>query len=418
MIHKHVLDNGIRVVAEELPSVRSATIGLWVNVGSRDEGDAEHGISHFLEHMFFKGTEKRSAKEIALEIDGIGGELNAFTSRETTTFYAKVLDEHLSTAIDILADNFHSSCFDSAEIKKEQQVVLEEIKMVEDDPEDLVHELHLQAALRGSPLARSILGTPDSVSSITREKILNFIHRSYDPKKILVAVAGRFEPVELIKQLESAFGKYTFEGEPSRRRPAPKVMPSLQMRNRTLEQVHLCIGTEGISYMDPDRYVLCILNTVLGGGMSSRLFQEVREEKGWAYTIYSSPSSYQDSGLFTVYAGTSAENLSKVTAVVLNQLKSLKEKGIEVDELERAKRNILGSMMLSMESTGSRMSRIAKEELYFERNFTLKEITSEINQVSLAQVQALANRLFRKESLSLTALGKIDRKRLPETLEI
>jgi len=414
MLHKHLLDNGIRIVAEELPSVRSATIGLWVNVGSRDEAECEHGLSHFLEHMFFKGTKKRTAKEIALEIDGIGGELNAFTSRENTTFYAKVLDEDLSKAIDILSDNFHSSCFDPAEIEKEKQVVLEEIKMVEDDPEDLVHELHLQAAWKGSALARSILGTPESVSAITREKILAFVRRRYDPKQILISVAGRFEPVVLMRQLESAFGKYAFEDSALRQRQRPALTPRTQVKNRSLEQAHLCIGTEGISYHDPDRYALGILNTALGGGMSSRLFQEVREEMAWAYTIYSSPSSYQDGGLFTVYAASSVENLSKVIGVVLKQFKSLKDEGLEVDELARAKSHMIGSMMLSMESTGSRMSRIAKEELHFQRSLPLKEIVSEINQVSLAQVQALANRLFRQENLSLTALGGLDQAMIPE----
>ncbi|MFY9271342.1 MAG: pitrilysin family protein [Candidatus Manganitrophaceae bacterium] len=416
MVRKVVLDNGIRIVTERLASVKSVSIGLWVNIGSRDEEAHEHGMSHFLEHMFFKGTEKRTAKEIAREIDAVGGELNAFTSRETTTFYAKVLDAHLGEAVDILSDNFHSSTFDSREIEKEKQVVIEEIKMVEDDPEDLVHDLYTEDVWKGNPLSRSILGTAETISGITRKKILRFLRRTYDPKEIVIAVAGRFEAEPLMKILDRAFGSYTSEEIRLHPRIPPQIVPHFQVKKRKLEQVHLCIGTKGLSHADPDRYALYVLNTILGGSVSSRLFQEVREQRGLAYSIYSFPSSYQDGGLFTVYAGTSAVHAPKVVGLIAKEFKKMKEKGVDATELEKAKNHIKGSLMLSMESTSSRMSKLAKDELYFGRSFSLQEIVREVDRVSGKQVHRLADTLFDAKNFSLTALGKIDAGQLPQDL--
>jgi len=407
MILKRVLENGIRIVAERIPSVKSVSIGLWVNVGSRDEAEDEYGSSHFLEHMFFKGTKTRSAKQIALAADELGGELNAFTTRESTTFYAKVLDEHLATVIDLLSDIFHASVFEPSEIEKERQVIAEEIKMVEDDPEDLVYDLHLEETWRGSTLAHSILGTPEHVKRMTRKKILRYIKRTYDPKEMVIAVAGRFDPEKMMAQLESAFGNYSNTDVCMNPRCVPKITPHIQVKKRKLEQAHLCIGTRGLSSLDPDRYALYLLNTILGGGASSRLFQEVREERGWAYSIYSSPSSYLDCGLFTIYAGTSPQNVDNVVEVVLKMLNKVKKNGVDADELRRAKNQTKGSIMLSMENTSTRMGRIAKEELYFGRNFSLKEIVREIDKVSPMQLLDLANTLFTQESLSITAIGPV-----------
>lgn len=418
MIYKTVLENGIRVVAERIPSVRSVSIGLWVNVGSRDEEADEHGVSHFLEHMFFKGTQTRSAKEIALVADQLGGELNAFTTRETTTFYAKVLDEHAATMVDLLSDIFHTSLFDPVEIEKEAQVILEEIKMVEDDPEDFIYDLHIEETWRGSPLAHSILGTPESVSGMTREKILRYIQRAYDPREMVISLAGRFDLVTMMKHLEAAFGKYQNDTSHLYPRRAPKITPNVQVKKRKLEQVHLCIGTAGLSYLDPSRYALYLLNTILGGGSSSRLFQEVREERGWAYSIYSSPSFCLDGGLFTVYAGTSPKNVSKVIDIVLKMLHKVKKEGVDSEELSRAKDQTKGSILLSMESTSTRMCRIAKEEIHFGRNFSLKEVAREIDKVSLPEIQVLANLLFQEETLSLTAIGQVNRKMFPQHLVI
>ncbi|MFQ5781197.1 MAG: M16 family metallopeptidase, partial [Nitrospiria bacterium] len=364
----------------------------------------------------FKGTRNRSAKEIAREIDAIGGELNAFTSRESTTFYAKVLDDHLPKAIEILSDNFHCSKFEPREIEREKQVVVEEIKMVEDDPEDFVHDLYIKDIWKGNPLARPILGTVETVSNISRGKILRFLKRTYDPREIVISVAGRFDPASLMKYLEKAFGKYAANGTHLFPRQAPEITPHFQVKKRRLEQVHICIGTPGLPQGHPDRYALYVMNNVLGGGVSSRLFQEIRERRGWAYTIYSYPSSYQDGGLLTVYAGASAQNAPRVIERVVKELKKVKEKGIDGVELERAKNHIKGNLMLSMESTSSRMSKLAKDELYFGRCFTFREIIREIDKISLPQVQQLADSLFDPKFLSLTALGKINAKILPQTL--
>ncbi len=413
-----VLDNGIRVVAEKMSGVRSVSIGIWVNIGSRDEEPDEHGISHFLEHMFFKGTRKRSAKEIARKIDAIGGELNAFTSRETTTFYAKVLDDHLPHAVDILADNFHHSLFDAREIAKEKQVVTEEIKMVEDDPEDLVHELHTADVWKEHPLGRPILGTIQTISEMTRKKIVHFLKRTYDPEQIVISAAGNFTPTSLIKSLASAFGKYRAkEAQVSPRQP-PRIQPSIQVKEKDLEQVHLCIGLPGLPDNHADRHALHILHTILGGSVSSKLFQEIRERRGLAYSIYSSLSAYQDGGLLTLYAATSAQNAPRVIELILKELRGLKEKGLDAVEMEEAKNHMKGNIMLSMESSSSRMSKLARNEIRFGRDFSLTELIRQINHVSKQQVHTLTQSLFDAKSLSFTALGKVDTGVVPQNISL
>lgn len=416
MFKKTLLDNGIRVVAEKIPSVRSVSIGMWIAIGSRDEREDEHGISHFLEHMFFKGTERRSAKEIALEIDAIGGELNAFTSRETTTFYAKVLDEHLAKAVEILSDNFHHSRFDPREIGKEKQVVMEEIRMVEDDPEDLVHDLYTAQMWRGNPLGRTILGTTGTIGALSREKIIGFLRRNYHPSSIVLSVAGHFDHDRLIKRLDAAFGSYRQEGESLRIRETPSGQAALVLKKRRLEQVHLCFGTRGLPQNHPDRYALTVLNSVIGGSVSSRLFQEIRERRGLAYSIYSDLSSFEDAGLFTVYAAASRKSASQVTSLIAREFRKIREKGIGPEELKKAKNQIKGSVMLAMESTSARMSKLAREEIYFGRNFSLEEIIAEVERVSVGQVIRLAQEVFDPRAYSLVALGPLSRKEIPEDL--
>ncbi len=413
-----VLDNGIRVVAEKMSGVKSVSIGIWVNIGSRDEEPDEHGMSHFLEHMFFKGTETRSAKEIARKIDAIGGELNAFTSRETTTFYAKVLDDHLPHAVEILSDNFHHSLFDAREIAKEKQVVIEEIKMVEDDPEDMVHELHTADVWKEHPLGRPILGTSETISAITRKRIVRFLQHTYDPRQIVISVAGSFTPTSLVKLLASAFGGYRANGIRIAPRQPPQTQPRVQIKEKDLEQVHVCIGLPGFPDNHPDRYALHVLHTILGGSVSSRLFQEIRERRGLAYSIYSSVSSYQDGGLLTFYAATSPQNAARVVELILKELRGLKEKGLDAVEMEDAKNHIKGSIMLSMESSSSRMSKLARNELRFGRDFSLTEVIRQVNRVSKQQVHRLTQTLFDAKSLSLTALGKVDASVLPSNLNI
>ncbi len=415
---KMVLDNGIRIVAEKMSGVKSVSIGIWVNVGSRDEAPDEHGMSHFLEHMFFKGTQKRSAKEIARKIDAIGGELNAFTSRETTTFYAKVLDDHLSHAVDILSDNFHHSLFDAREIAKEKQVVIEEIKMVEDDPEDMVHEMHTADVWKEHPLGRPILGTIETISAVTRKRIVGFLRSTYDPKQIVISAAGNFTPTALIKLLSSAFGEYQANGIRVSPRQPPQTQTRVQIKEKDLEQVHLCLGLPGLPDNHVDRYALHVLHTILGGSVSSRLFQEIRERRGLAYSIYSSVSAYQDGGLLTFYAATGPQNTARVIELILKALRSLKEKGLDTVELEEAKNHIKGNIMLSMESSSSRMSKLARNELRFGKDFSLADVIRQINRVSKQQVHQLTQTLFDAHSLSFTALGKVDASVIPQNLNL
>jgi len=324
-----------------------------------------------------------------------------------------VLDEHLPKAVEILSDNFHHSTFEPKEIERERQVVMEEIKMIEDDPEDLIHDLYTEEVWKGNPLGRTIVGTPESIGEISRRKILRFLSQRYHPKEIVISVAGNFDPDSLFALLERAFGGFSGKEAEIRPREGPKFLPSLTIRRRKLEQVHLCLGTGGLHHAHPDRYGLYVLNTVLGGSVSSRLFQEIRERRGLAYSIYSYPSSYQDSGLFTVYAATSRKNFPKVVGLIHKEFKKLREKGVDTLELQKAKNHIKGSLMLSMESTSSRMSKLAKEELYFGRHFSLEEILSEIEKVN-GQVQGLAEELFRPSHFCLAALGNVTRRDLTD----
>ena len=416
MYRKEIFENGIRIVAEKMSSVKSVSVGLWVNVGSRDEEESEQGLSHFLEHMFFKGTETRTSQDIAQEIDSLGGELNAFTSRETTTFYAKVLDADLSKAAGLLSDIFHHSMFDTRDITKEKQVVMEEFKMVEDDPEDLVHDLHTQSIWRGHPLGRSILGTRETIESISREAILKYLKRYYHPGQIIISVAGNFDWTALIRLLDKAFGHFTSPNGLAPIRLAPQAQGGILARRKPLEQIHFCLGTRGLAQNHPDRYAAYTLNTLLGGGVSSRLFQEVRENKGWAYSIYSVLSSYKDAGLFSVYAATSLETALKAIRLVMKEIKQIKEKGVNSTELDKAKGHMKGSLMLSLESTNSRMIRLAKDEIYFGRYVSLDEILKAIDRVSPRKIQKLAEELFDPQLLTLTTLGPLAKKDLPDNL--
>ncbi len=413
-MRKVVLDNGIRVVMERIPSVKSVSIGLWVNVGSRDESTDEHGLSHFLEHMFFKGTPRRSAKEIALEIDVLGGEVNAFTSKETTTFYARVLGECLPQAVDILSDNFHCALFDSGEIEKERRVVMEEIKMVEDDPEDLLHERHLSGIWKGHSLGRPILGTNETLATFNRPRIIRFVRRTYDPHQMVISVAGQFSVAETLSQLSRAFGAYTAPQSDLIPREAPVLKAHYQVQWRKLEQVHLCLGMPGLPQGHPDRFTLYVLNAILGGSVSSRLFQEVREKSGLAYTICSSPSFYQDTGILTVYAGAGPAHAPRVLQLTLREIKKLRNNGVDTAELERAKKHVTGSMMLGMENMNSRMGTLAKNELYFGRAFTLDQVVRAIQGVSVKDLMQLSATIFDEKRLSLTALGPIRATDLPE----
>lgn len=407
MYRKLVLNNGLRVVTERISTLKSVTVGLWVNVGSRDEEAGEEGLSHFLEHMFFKGTRTRSATQISREIDALGGEMNAFTTRETTTFYVKVLDQQLKPALALLADLFHHSRFDPKEVKKEKQVVLEELRMVEDDPEDLVQELHQAQMLKRHPLGRPILGEEAAIQGLRREHLLRYVSTHYHPRQIVVAVAGHFDPKELSVLLEASFGSFHRAASPSMNRWPSQVSGGLMVRRKSLEQAHVSMGLKGLALGHKDRYAAYALNAVLGGSVSSRLFQEVREKRGLAYSIYSYLSAFSDGGTFTIYAATRPREAARVVELVCKEIRRLRHAGVGRAELDRAKNQMKGSLMLSLESSHSRMSKLAKDELYLGRHQSLEEILSEIDRVSGEQVLRLSRELFDLSCLSVTALGPV-----------
>lgn len=413
MYRKLVLDNGMRVVTERIPTLKSVTVGIWVNTGSRDEQLSQAGYSHFIEHMFFKGTRSRSATEISREIDGLGGEMNAFTTRETTTFYVKVLDQQLQQALELLADLFHHSRFDSKEVEKEKQVVLEEIRMVQDDPEDLVQELHTGQVLGRHPLGRSILGREDTIRTLKRPDLLGYIDAHYDPGQIVIAIAGNFEQAKVERLVARYFGrtKSTKRISKDARRP-PEVHGGVLVKRKPLEQVHLCLGLKGVAAGHRDRYALYALNSVLGGSMSSRLFQEVREKRGLAYSIYSFLSGYSDVGTVTVYAATRPKEVERVVELVCREIGRISKQGIERKELDRAKNQMKGSLMLSLESSHSRMSKLAKDELVYGTRTSLEEMVGHIDQVTVEQVYAVGHQLFGLNRLSITGLGPLSQRAL------
>ncbi len=413
MYRKLILDNGVRLVTERIPTLRSATVGLWVNTGSRDESPEQAGYSHFIEHMFFKGTTTRSATDISREIDSLGGEMNAFTTRETTTFYVKVLDQHLAKALDLLSDLFHRSRFGTKEIEKEKQVVLEEIRMVQDDPEDLVQELHTGQVMGRHPLGRPILGRESTIARLRRNDLLEYIETHYRPQEMVLAVAGNFDQRELERTIIRTFG---------RRRQSSNVLPhqrwppdhcgGLLMKRKPLEQVHLCVGLKGIAASHKDRYVVYVLNSVLGGSVSSRLFQEVREKRGLAYSIYSCLSGYSDGGTITIYAGTRASEFERVIDLIRRQVKKMATNGIERSELKRTKDQMKGSLMLSLESSHSRMNKLAKDELIAGGHTSLEEMLAEIEAITEQRVLLLARELLTPETMALTGLGPLSPRQL------
>lgn len=418
MYRKDTLSNGIRVVSETLPKSRSVSIGVWVKVGSRHEPPAIGGISHFIEHMFFKGTGKRSAKDIAIEMDSIGGEMNAFTSQETTTYYAKVVDEHLPVVIEILADILIGAKFDPSEMEKERRVILEEIKGVEDTPDDYIHELFTNTVWPDNSLGRPILGTRETIRELKHNDIVSYIDSYYHPREIVISVAGNFEHTRLIELLDLHFGKLARTGVP-KKEATPAFTRAVTVRKKQLEQVQLCLGCKGINYMHEDRFVISALNTVLGNSMSSRLFQEIREQNALAYSIYSYVTSYRDTGLLTVYAGTDPSNALDVVRLVVKEMKKIKEEGITPAEELRVKNQIKGSLILSLESSNSHMSRLARQEIYFGKYISMDDIIKGVEKVTMDQVQRLAQQLFTGENTSLTVLGPLSKTDVPdEVVEI
>ncbi|MGQ0667400.1 MAG: M16 family metallopeptidase [Nitrospiraceae bacterium] len=413
MYRKLILDNGVRLVTERIPTLKSVTVGLWVDTGSRDENPGQAGYSHFIEHMFFKGTTTRSATDISREIDALGGEMNAFTTRETTTFYVKVLDQHLPKALDLLSDLFHRSRFGTKEIEKEKQVVLEEIRMVQDDPEDLVQELHTELVMGGHPLGRPILGQESTIARLRREDLLDYIETHYRPQEMVLAVAGNFDQRQLEQTIARAFGRrrQAASAQPRKRWP-PEVCGGVMMKRKPLEQVHLCVGLKGIAANHNDRYAAYVLNSVLGGSVSSRLFQEIREKRGLAYSIYSCLSGYSDGGTITIYAGTRAREVERVVDLIRREVRKMATHGVERAELKRTKDQMKGSLMLSLESSHSRMNKLAKDELIAGGHTSLEDMLSEIETITEQQVLRLAQDLLAPETMALTGLGPLSARQM------
>ena len=412
MFAKTILDNGIRVVTHEMRDHRSASLGIWVENGSRHESAPQNGISHFIEHLLFKGTERRSAGRIAEEMDAVGGVLNAFTSKEQTCYYAKVLDEDLPLAIDLLTDIFLHSSFDAEEIERERSVILQEISQAEDTPDDYVHDLFSVDFFRDHPIARPICGRLETVNSFQRADIVDFFKSRYLPSRVIVAAAGNLRHDRLVEEMRARLGGVGDGSDPAavlegERKPA--MASGVYPHAKSLEQVHLCLGMPGVAQADPRRYPGYVLNTLLGGGMSSRLFQEIREKRGKAYSVYSFSSSYKDVGYLGVYAGTSAESAEEVVELIVKELRKLAGGEVNEDELTRTRGQLVGSMMLGLESTDSWMSHIARNEIYFGQAVGTDEICRRIRAVTREEVIKLAENLFHPEDMTLTLLGDVSK---------
>ncbi len=404
VVVREVLDTGLRLVTETMPHVRSVTIGVWLTRGSRHESDAQAGIAHFVEHMLFKGTDTRSAEDIAQAIDSIGGQLDAFTAKEYAGYYIKVLDEHLPLAVELLSDIVMRPAFVEEEVGREKKVILEEIKMVEDTPDDLVHELFTQHFWEGHSLGRPILGSKETVEAFTGQSLREYFHRAYVAPNMIVSAAGNLDHAHVRDLIGTAFGTLSTESE-AIRQPPPVVKPSVLLRTKELEQSHICLGTNSYQQNHDDRYVSYILNSVLGGSMSSRLFQNVREKRGLAYSVFSGMSAYRDAGNMTIYAGCGADAVEEVIDLSVEELRTLKRTPVPADELKRAKDHLKGSLMLSLENTASRMSHLARQEIYFDRHFSLDETLAGVQRVTADDIQRVARDLLSNGSLAVTVLG-------------
>lgn len=407
MITKSVLHNGIRVISETMPHSHSVSIGIWITNGSRNDQIDINGASHFIEHLLFKGTPTRNALDIAREIDSVGGVLNAFTCREYVCYYAKVLDEALPKAVELLADIFLNSLFDQSDIEKERKVVFQEIWMLKDNPDSYIHDLFCQNLWKSHPLGMSIIGTEETVGRISRETLLDFRNKRFCAEDIIIAVAGNVVHDDLMILLENLFSDVA-PGGYAKNESTPTYKKQINLNNKDLEQVHLCLGTKALPQNSPKRYVGYIINTILGGGISSRLFQEVREKRGLAYSVYSYILSHSDAGTFVVYAGTKKEQLFEVVEVILQLMKKMKSAPVTSAEMLFAIDHLKGNLLLSLESTDNRMTKLAKNEIYFDRQISIPEIVAGLERVTTTDIIDLCNELFQDRFLTLELMGKLD----------
>ena len=407
-IEQATLPNGLRVITERMSHVRSVSMGVWIGSGSRREVGAENGLSHFIEHMVFKGTETRSAEDIARSVDSIGGGLDAFTSKELVSYNTKVLDEHVPIAFDVLSDLVLNPLFRDDDIEKEKGVILEELKMEVDNPEYLIHEIFSSNFWKGHPLGKPIIGTKETVKAFEQGMLREYYQRIYNPSNILITAAGHLKHDQLVQLASDRFSRLA--AAPSL---APQAVPrphaKLVFKNKaSLEQVHVYMGMPSYPLSHDARFVCYVLNTVLGGGMSSRLFQNIREKQGLAYSVYSELSMYSDAGCLAVCAGTSQKSAGKVVHSVMEELRQMRNQDVPADELRRAKDHLKGSFMLGLESTSSRMGNLARQELYFGRFISLDEMLERIEEVTAEQVRALAQEFFNPEHIAVTMLGRLE----------
>ena len=405
-VKKTSLGNGIRILTKRMPHVRSVSMGVWVNVGARDELLTESGLSHFIEHMIFKGTEKRTGFQIAKEFDAIGGQTNAYTSMEHTCYHARVLDTHLATMVDILSDIFLNSLFDEKDIRSERPVILQEIGMVEDSPDEYIHVLAGSGFWGDNPLGRSILGTRENVIGFNAGVIRDFFHRFYLPVRIVISAAGNIEHESLVDLVGSAFESVP-SGNNLPERVAPEARSLVDLHSRELEQVHVCLGTKGLAITDPRRYAFSLMNTILGGNMSSRLFQEIRENRGIAYAVYSFIVSHIDTGMFGIYAGVDPKRTHECIDLILKELRGLKTKRVESAVLQGAKEYLKGNLVMASESVDNQMARLAQNEIHFDRYVPLEEILENMESVSEDDLIDLSRTLFEEKQLVLTLLGPV-----------
>ena len=405
-VNKTVLSNGIKILTKRMPHTHSVSMGVWVNVGARDEALRENGLSHLIEHMIFKGTRKRSAYQIAKEFDAIGGQTNAFTAMENTCYHARVLKTHLATMVDILTDIFLNSVFDAREVERERPVILQEIGMVEDSPEEYIHILSGRNFWGDNPLGRSILGSPENIARFDAEAVRGFFQRCYQPERIVVAAAGSVDHQALVDLISPAFESIKpGNGFPQRRTPEQHTL--VEVRHRQLEQAHICLSAPGIATTDPRRYAFSLMNTIFGGNMSSRLFQEIREKRGLAYSVYSYISSFEDTGMFGTYAGVEPGKAQAVTALLMEGLRRLENETVSLAELRDAKEYTKGSMLLAAENTDNQMVRLAQGEINFGRHIPLKAVVERVETVQAEDITTLAQSLFRNEPFVLTVLGPL-----------
>jgi predicted Zn-dependent peptidase len=407
-VKQTTLANGLVVITEPMEHVHSVSVGAWLRSGSRREPPELNGISHFIEHMLFKGTRRRTAEDIAREVDSVGGMLDAFTSKEMVCFNTRVLDEHLPKAFDVLSDMLLEPKFAGEDIDREKSVILEEIRMTQDNPEDLVHELFTQNFWNPHALGRPILGTPETVSALTRETLESWFHHGYAPNNLVITAAGHLEHARFVDLVADRFAKLSPSPD-GPNDPVPHPVPHITLRKKNeLEQVHICIGVAALPMPDRRRFAVSVLNDVLGGGMSSRLFQNVRERQGLAYAIFSELNAYKDVGTLSVYAGTSLETAPRVVQCVLEEFRRMKDGPLSAEELRRSKDHLKGATLLALEGTGQRMNSLARYHIYFNRHFTPQELIAMLESVTPEEVQQIAREFFRRDRVAASVVGNLD----------